>query len=134
MENHENKENNLIKHFIIKIIIWFIVDCLISLFVFLIEYFATERKLYVILTDSFTLSFVLSLCFYLLVLLKNSNAFSPLFYSIKLYFTSIFNKDKEKETYSEYKDKQGMKTNSLYLLIPTIPFFILMIVFLCLTL
>lgn len=127
------------RKYIIYMCISLLVLCVFSIIIFLINYYlSTNKSIFVILTDSFSIPLIVFVCIYFLIKLTNYGAFDALSYSVKLIFNS-FKKDVKKDvepSFYDYKENKNKKerTNLSFMLFSCIPFLILTIIFLVLSL
>lgn len=129
-----NKEKIDKKKFLRQMLASFFVLALIFLTIFLLEYYLSQKNIYVLLTDAFTIPWIIGISIFFLLVLKKFGAFDMLAYSMKT-MVNMFKKNKNESSYQEFKEGRSKTAVSsiLYLPISTIPFFILMIVFLILS-
>lgn len=115
-------KTNKKKVFLIGLIISFIVNSLLCLGIFFLEYKGLNYFLYLALVDAFSISGLIMVLFFLLTFFAEKGAFDMLAYSIQVAFYTVFYKNlrdsKLPKSYAEYKEmKYGKeKTSVSYML------------------
>lgn len=148
MPAQDNKEKNIKygKGFRIGIIISLFFEALIFLGIFLYEFFVlyesipTSYNFEVLMSDAFIFPSVIFVLLYLLMWVSKEGTFDAIAYGVKLMFYTIFYKNiresKLPASYGEYRELKRKKERISYsfLLFASIPFFIVGLIFLILSL
>lgn len=122
--------------YIIGLVISFVVNTLICVGIFCYEYYSQSEFLYTCLVDALSISGLILVLLYILVLFSDKGVFDGLSYSVQLVFNNIFYRNirnsKLPSSYSEYKlMKRGKaKTNVSYMLFVGLLFLIVGIILL----
>ncbi len=119
-EGEKEKKPLFTKSFFIGLAVSLGVSGLIAAIIAIIEIYGLGRKadpyLYLILVDSFSVSGLLMILFYLFVIISRKGAFDALVYGVKVAFYTIFFKDlrdsKLPRTYADYKAMKADKEHA----------------------
>ena len=131
-ETKEEKQKLFTKAYVIGLIISLAATVSMGVIIFFARYYGgmlgTDDRLFISLTDAFSISGFLSILFFLIVWVSNYGAFDAISYSIQLMWNNIFHRNirdaKLPRTYAEYRElKRGkQRANTTFMLFPGLLF------------
>lgn len=136
-ETKEEKERFFSKAYIIGLVVSTVATIVMGGIIFLARYYGAtlgDNRVFVCLTDAFSLSGFLSIMFFLIVWVSNYGAFDAISYSVQLAFLTIFHRNVRQTrlpaTYRDYRElKRGKKrANTTFMLFPGLLFLIVGII------
>lgn len=136
-ETKEEKQKFFSKGYLIGLAISTAGAIVLGALIFVIRYFSGmlgDNRVFVCLTDAFSLSGFLSIMFFFIVWVSNYGAFDAISYSVQLAFLTIFHRNVRQTrlpaTYRDYRElKRGKKrANTTFMLFPGLLFLIVGII------